>query len=184
MPRPRKRVKDMQLTSMPGEKPKRRLYEKDQPELPGMPSPPATLSPEASKVWDEVIPDLMRIPGLMSTLDWALLADFCEIHVDKDAYQKAKFAELKAARKAAKQPGSKPYQVLAGEIIAKYGPQLRAMIQREGALRRELGMSPSGRNQIKIDPSDIIQPTEVESAASDVDVDDIFAGLGGDMVRM
>lgn len=169
-------------------KPKRR-YELDEIRLPGIPRAPTSIQGDALKIWLHTVRELAAVAGLLSPLDWALLADFCELRAAKDVIEHAMRVEINEARKSliaakkAQTPG-RNFHIVKGEVTAKWQKTIHQLRQREGALRRELGMSPSGRTQVKINPSAAIQATEtaeLQEHRKEIALENVFSGMGPGM---
>lgn len=138
----------------------------------GEPTMPAGMSPGARRVWRATVAEMLNTPGLLSLLDGAVLADYCEVRADKDALQHARSIAIKRAIDEArakavgvdveglpaklaemKAAGEKVPTVstteLRAEVIQKYGSHLNTLRHRENVLRWELGWRgdprPTGR---------------------------------------
>jgi P27 family predicted phage terminase small subunit len=118
----------------PGKRPLPKNEPKAEPYLPPAPS---TLSPEARKEWRRVGRELRRL-GLVSNIDRALLAAYCEAW--------ARFVEandkLRQYGSIVKTPNGMPTQSPYLQIVNKATEQL-------AKIAVEFGMSPSARTRVK-----------------------------------
>ena len=124
------------------------------------PIAPADLSAAGLKVWNEIVPILLTVPGLVNPADSPVLGDFCEAHAQRLALQRSMQVEQKkrvAKEKAKAKAAGKRINVademaiaLADLSTGKFGRALERARHRENQLRRELGLSPSARSSIRI----------------------------------
>lgn len=132
----------------------------------GEPAMPASLSAEAKTIWRKTVPLLLNVPGLLSLVDSAVLADYCQVRADKSALERAIRSEQ---TQAVKREAARPLQTalalsgesvepdqrrsavqVRGEVYARSAGLLNSLRHQENVLRRELGLSPSSRSSLRI----------------------------------
>jgi phage terminase small subunit len=121
----------------------------------GEPPKPSGLSAAARRVWRETVEIMASVEGLLTVADGAVLADFCEVRVNKRSIESAMRIQLRKALVSAKAMG-RPITRAEAEaaLLVKFGRELNTLRHRENVLRRELGLSPSARSSIRLgDPS-------------------------------
>ena len=139
----------------------------------GEPEMPTGLSRAARPIWKETVAIMLTVPNLLSVADGAVLADYCEVRVQKDALQTAMRArERESVKLIVAQATQKGQRINAAEARAlaaeasleKSGDLLNKLRHRENVLRRELGLSPSARSSIRISGGQKEQQNAVDAA--------------------
>jgi P27 family predicted phage terminase small subunit len=118
---------------------------------PAAPSKPASLTPAAATVWDELVPQL-DAAGMVTPVDGRAFARYCELFPVWD--------ELLAFLK--KSGHAHPIKNGRGEItgVRPY-PQVRLMLQVNEALLRleaHFGMTPAARARLLVEPPVATEP--------------------------
>jgi phage terminase small subunit len=139
----------------------------------GEPEMPTGLSRAARSIWKQTVAIMLTVPNLLSVADSAVLADYCEVRVQKDGLQTAMRArERESVKLIVAQAIQKGQRITAGEAKAlaaeasleRSGELLNKLRHRENVLRRELGLSPSARSSIRISGGQKEQQNAVDAA--------------------
>lgn len=140
----------------------------------GVPEMPSGLSDDARRVWMYTVPLLIQTPGLLTVLDGSVLSSYCEFTADRDQVRTAigraqlrALADWQVTKEEAEgvlhSGGSKSdltkeqlnaIRYTSAEIkdlvYAQYQDRLVKLENRINSLRREIGLSPSGRSSIRL----------------------------------
>lgn len=132
---------------------------------------PAWLSKEAQEIWAATA-GLLISRDLLEELDGAVLADFCEVCAEKRRI--IEYVRLKSAESLKMKPakvGKKDRIVTFVELQMQFSQQLVRLRRHELMLRRELGLSPSSRSAIRVNPESLaVRPVATEPTAMAEDV--------------
>lgn len=127
------------VTGNPGHRPIKETMCPDD----GEPPCPDHLSGDAKAEWTRIVAELMKLPGLLSRIDMAALAMYCQTY-SRWAYAERKIAEAQAAGKAGvivSSPSGYP-------ILSPWLSVANRAMEQCKALMVEFGMSPSSRSRI------------------------------------
>ena len=123
-------------------------YLPDQPEAaPGTPVKPDYLEKDASAMWDQLVPQLLKL-GVLSNIDGVILAELCEA-----------WADLRACKRFVKKHGRtyKVTKIQFGKVVtegSKLWPQTREIAHLRTFILRscaEFGLSPSSRTRLSVE---------------------------------
>ena len=129
-------------SSWPGDSPRpdRRRKNEPTPE-PGIPSPPDLLAGEALKEWNRVTGELHKV-GILSHLDLAVLSTYCQAWARWLDSEKNLAGTGPVVKAPSGYPMLNPWLTISNKALQQ--------VQR---LAGELGLTPSARTRIDVDPS-------------------------------
>jgi P27 family predicted phage terminase small subunit len=106
--------------------------------------------PEAKIEWDRVVPELSRIPGLLTVVDMQVLAGYCQSYARWMSREQKITVMGEVYQTTFTSPSGETQTVL------KANPLVMMARQDKEAMRRfamELGFSPSARGRINVPPA-------------------------------
>ena len=122
----------------------------------GLPSAPAALSKRAKSEWVRICSKLKEIPGLVTNLDRAALARYCEAWADwleaKEKIREEGAVQIIQRCAVRAQKGQGRTEEISE--VPTVNPWVKIASERETALRQasaDLGLTPMARSRLKID---------------------------------
>ena len=120
-----------------------------------LPSMPTWLCPEGKKEWRRITPDLLEL-GLMTRLDQAALALYCQAYGRLQMVERAIAGQVALAKDAGKDPAEglltvMPSGILRESQLSRMAADLRTQVDRHLAA---FGLSPSARSRVTASRND------------------------------
>lgn len=158
-------------------------YDRREIEIPGAPKPPRWLEGEALKLFYAEIEILSKCPGLLSVADSSVLADFCQVEVQKRRLEECQDAAIELTRSKTR-GGERAKAGAEGLIRLQFASKLNQMRQRADVLRQKLGKSPLARTQIKLPPIVASRPIQSVEEANEAALDAALSGPAGNLMKV
>ena len=114
-----------------------------------VPPMPGWMEMEGQREWERIVPELARIPGLLTVVDMSVLAGYCQSYARWQQYEKTITLAGPIYSTTFIRPDGGEEKVL------KANPAVMMAAKEKESMRRfaiELGFSPSARGRIHVPP--------------------------------